>query len=88
LQEAAGIPASRVAAIVAGRSEFTDREIAAIERSTKLTGGQLAASAIEPKGGALTDLLNEWAGVASAIFLSLFILSCGVLLQKASGFVG
>jgi hypothetical protein len=61
LQMLVSIPKPRMARILSGRVEFSDREMAKIEQLTRLTTGQLAASASEPEGGPLTILFNEWA---------------------------
>jgi hypothetical protein len=63
LQEG-GIPAHRLQKMIDGRSEFTVREIAIVERLSGFTGGQLAARTTEPNGGPLTNLMNSWAVIA------------------------
>ena len=64
LHQQARIQAGRIAAVVAEHSQFSGREVELIERRSKLTDGQLAARSIEPDGGSLTDLMDEWASVA------------------------
>jgi len=47
--------------LLAGERDLTDRQVEQIEQATGLTGGQLAVSILEPKGGPTTELMNEWA---------------------------
>jgi lambda repressor-like predicted transcriptional regulator len=59
----AGISSSTFDLILSGKSDFSDRAIAKIEDSAGMTGGQLAALALEPRGGPLTRLMEGWAEV-------------------------
>jgi hypothetical protein len=64
LLRATGLSKSELRTVLAERKRLTDKQLAGIERATGLTGGQLAALAIEPKGGALKDLCDLWARAA------------------------
>src|SRR5438477_382535 len=55
------VSVARVKAVLNDRARLTFRQRMAIERATGLTTGQLAAAAIEPRGGPLTELMNLWA---------------------------
>lgn len=46
--------------VAEGKREFTTAQIFRVEDLADKTGGQLAALIMEPNGGPLTDLSNEW----------------------------
>src|SRR5947208_913284 len=48
-------------AIASGARELTGAQKLRLEKLAGKTAGQLAALALEPRGGDLTDLVDEWA---------------------------
>jgi hypothetical protein len=48
-------------AVSDGEREFTDLELARIEKIAGKTIGQLGAMAVEPDGGEFSDLMESWA---------------------------
>ena len=56
-----GLSAGRLRRVQIGQTGLTDRQLASIERITGLTCGQLAAAALEPNGGPLTEISGIWA---------------------------
>jgi hypothetical protein len=63
VRRAIGASATIVAAISAGKRELTDAQIQRIEALAGKTGGQLAASVLEPTSGSLSSLMDGWAQV-------------------------
>jgi hypothetical protein len=49
--------------IISGKKELSAALVAKIENRTDLTGGQLAALALEPLGGPFTELMAGWGEV-------------------------
>src|SRR5205085_6366910 len=67
VQRATRVSARFLIEVLDGRREFTDAQIARLEALSGLTGGQLAASVLEPHGGPLTELSEIWADVHRTI---------------------
>jgi hypothetical protein len=61
----ADLPPERIDEVIAGRMTLTRAQLAAVERHTGLKAGQLAALAIEPHGGPLTEISNVLAAAMS-----------------------
>lgn len=62
--EILGITMPKLKALIAGKSELTDRQLAAIQRESGVFVGRLAASTIEPRGGPYTRLVAKLARCA------------------------
>jgi hypothetical protein len=60
IQSTSGVSAAVFKAIVRGDRKFTNRQLLALEGLVDLTAGQLAARALEPDGGPLTELFKSW----------------------------
>jgi len=58
-----GVSDATFALVLTGKSDFSDRALSKIEQAAGATGGQLAALALEPRGGSLTKLMEGWAEV-------------------------
>lgn len=67
IARAAGVPVATVADVAAGKSSFSPAAVNSIESHMHMTGGQIAALALEPDGGALTDVVNALAAVHESI---------------------
>lgn len=62
----AGISARGVETIAQGKRTLRRGELRRVELELDVTGGQLAASTVEPEGGPLTELMNTLASARSA----------------------
>jgi hypothetical protein len=61
IQRAARASAEFIVAVIDGRKEFSDSQLIRLEKMSGVTGGELAASVLEPEGGPLTELSEVWA---------------------------
>ena len=64
IAEAAGVSTVAVALLADGARRLRESQLASIENETQVTAGQIAALTLEPDGGPLTELMDEWAKVA------------------------
>ena len=67
IQRTARVSSSALIAIFDGRREFSDAQVERLEEFSGRTGAQLAASAVEPGGGHLTDFAESLASAQRAI---------------------
>ena len=67
IRRAARISPQLLIDVLDGRRELTDTQIGRLETLSGRTGGDLAASVLEPDGGPLTELSKVWAGVHGAL---------------------
>src|SRR5690349_9785321 len=64
IAEAVGVSTDVVPQLAEGTQRLRDSQFASIEKATQITVGQIAALTLEPDGGPLTELMDEWARVA------------------------
>jgi hypothetical protein len=67
IHRAARVSPTALIAIFDGRREFNDAQVERLEGFSGRTGAQLAASAVEPGGGHLTDFAESLASAQRAI---------------------
>ncbi|HUB24537.1 MAG TPA: hypothetical protein VL992_03835 [Tepidisphaeraceae bacterium] len=61
IRRSAKMSDAALTSIIDGDRAFTDSELNRIERATGKTISLLAASLLEPKGGAFTNMMETWA---------------------------
>jgi hypothetical protein len=67
IQRTARVSADALISIFDGQREFSDAQVERLEEFSGRTGAQLAASAVEPGGGHLTDFAESLATAQRAI---------------------